>query len=105
MEIADYRVNWSASQRHEKTCLLLADDKTFFARAPLRHAAGFGTIHAEPLKRFTSTRQGTAEAAQGRGNPALAFISMAIMKVNLYIDGFNLYYGMLKGSPYKWLER
>jgi len=23
--------------------------------------------------------------------------------VNVYIDGFNLYYGAVKGSPYKWL--
>ena len=29
-------------------------------------------------------------------------ITMAI--VNVYIDGFNLYYGALKGSPYKWLD-
>jgi uncharacterized LabA/DUF88 family protein len=24
--------------------------------------------------------------------------------VNVYIDGFNLYYGAVKGSPYKWLD-
>jgi hypothetical protein len=24
--------------------------------------------------------------------------------VNLYIDGFNLYYGCLKGTRYKWLD-
>jgi hypothetical protein len=24
--------------------------------------------------------------------------------VNLYIDGFNLYYGALKRTPYKWLD-
>ena len=29
---------------------------------------------------------------------------MVVMKVNLYIDGFNLYYGMLKGTPHKWLD-
>jgi NYN domain len=23
---------------------------------------------------------------------------------NVYIDGFNLYYGCLRGSPYKWLD-
>ena len=23
---------------------------------------------------------------------------------NVYIDGFNLYYGCLKGTPYKWLD-
>lgn len=25
-------------------------------------------------------------------------------RTNVYIDGFNLYYGALKGSPYKWLN-
>jgi hypothetical protein len=24
--------------------------------------------------------------------------------VNVYIDGFNLYYGAVRGSPYKWLD-
>jgi NYN domain len=26
------------------------------------------------------------------------------LKVNVYIDGFNLYYGAVKGTPYKWLD-
>lgn len=26
------------------------------------------------------------------------------MKTRVYIDGFNLYYGCLKGTPYKWLD-
>lgn len=26
------------------------------------------------------------------------------MKTCVYIDGFNLYYGALKGTPYKWLD-
>lgn len=26
------------------------------------------------------------------------------MKTNIYIDGFNLYYGSLKGTSYKWLD-
>lgn len=26
------------------------------------------------------------------------------MRTNVYIDGFNLYYGLLKGGPYKWLN-
>lgn len=26
------------------------------------------------------------------------------MQVNIYIDGYNLFYGCLKGSPYKWLD-
>src|SRR5215469_12613833 len=25
-------------------------------------------------------------------------------RVNVYIDGFNLYYGAVKSSPYKWLD-
>lgn len=26
------------------------------------------------------------------------------MKLYIYIDGFNLYYGCLKGTPYRWLD-
>ena len=26
------------------------------------------------------------------------------MKTNIYIDGFNLYYGCIKGTSYKWLD-
>jgi uncharacterized LabA/DUF88 family protein len=26
------------------------------------------------------------------------------MDTHVYIDGFNLYYGLLRGSPYKWLD-
>jgi uncharacterized LabA/DUF88 family protein len=26
------------------------------------------------------------------------------MLTNIYVDGFNLYYGCLKGTPYKWLD-
>ena len=26
------------------------------------------------------------------------------MKLNIYIDGFNLYYGCLKNTPYRWLD-
>lgn len=29
---------------------------------------------------------------------------MANPTVNVYIDGFNLYYGKLKGQSYKWLD-
>jgi hypothetical protein len=27
-----------------------------------------------------------------------------VAKVNVYVDGFNLYYGALKGTPFKWLD-
>lgn len=26
------------------------------------------------------------------------------MRTNIYVDGFNLYYGALRGTPYKWLD-
>jgi len=26
------------------------------------------------------------------------------MRTHIYVDGFNLYYGALKGTPYKWLD-
>lgn len=26
------------------------------------------------------------------------------MRTNIYVDGFNLYYGSLQGTPYKWLN-
>ena len=26
------------------------------------------------------------------------------MRTNIYVDGFNLYYGCLKGTPYRWLD-
>ncbi len=26
------------------------------------------------------------------------------LRTNIYIDGFNLYYGKLKGTPYKWIN-
>lgn len=26
------------------------------------------------------------------------------MATIVYVDGFNLYYGALRGSPYKWLD-
>ncbi|HEX8197674.1 MAG TPA: NYN domain-containing protein [Pyrinomonadaceae bacterium] len=26
------------------------------------------------------------------------------MKINIYVDGFNLYYGAIKGTPFRWLD-
>lgn len=26
------------------------------------------------------------------------------MQINVYVDGFNLYYGGLRNTPYKWLN-
>jgi uncharacterized LabA/DUF88 family protein len=30
--------------------------------------------------------------------------SLVLMRTNVYVDGFNLYYGCLKGTPYRWLD-
>jgi len=27
-----------------------------------------------------------------------------LVPTNVYVDGFNLYYGCLRGTPYKWLD-
>ena len=34
----------------------------------------------------------------------LLYFPGRLMKLNVYIDGFNLYYGSLKTTPYKWLD-
>ena len=34
---------------------------------------------------------------------AVAFVEM-LMKTNVYVDGFNLYFGAVKGTRYKWLD-
>ena len=39
--------------------------------------------------------------ARGRLERPLLFL---LMKTIVYIDGFNLYYGSLKGTAYKWLD-
>jgi hypothetical protein len=28
----------------------------------------------------------------------------AVMRLGFYVDGFNLYYGAVRGTPYKWLN-
>lgn len=35
---------------------------------------------------------------------ALAYLRSSPMRTNVYIDGFNLYYGALKGTAFKWLN-
>jgi hypothetical protein len=34
----------------------------------------------------------------------LSFLTITMPKTIVYIDGFNLYYGLLRRSPYKWLD-
>ena len=35
---------------------------------------------------------------------SLLFLEKLMYRTRVYIDGFNLYYGMLKDTPYKWLD-
>ena len=35
---------------------------------------------------------------------AFAFLESGLKTTNIYIDGFNLYYGALRKSPYRWLD-
>ena len=43
--------------------------------------------------------------AQGCRKAALAFIwAHSLIRTNVYIDGFNLYYRALRGKPYRWLD-
>lgn len=40
-------------------------------------------------------------------SPPLHFLGLGAvrrLRTNVYIDGFNLYYGLLRHSPYKWLD-
>lgn len=43
--------------------------------------------------------------ASGAGREAILRGGLGgLMKTNVYIDGFNLYYGCVKGTPYRWLN-
>lgn len=50
---------------------------------------------------------------KGRRKPVFSFLEMKMagvvptlvpLRTRVYIDGYNLYYGCLKGTPYKWLD-
>jgi uncharacterized LabA/DUF88 family protein len=43
-------------------------------------------------------------SAQGPLFGAALALFKAIMRTSIYVDGFNLYYGALKGTPFKWLD-
>ena len=47
---------------------------------------------------------GSMLSAQGLlSGAALAILGTGV-RTRAYVDGFNLYYGALKGSPFKWLD-
>ena len=47
---------------------------------------------------------GSVLSAQGRLLGAALAFSGAAMRTRIYVDGFNLYYGALEGTPFKWLD-
>jgi uncharacterized LabA/DUF88 family protein len=44
------------------------------------------------------------EGVRSRPNGRLLCIWRSFLKANIYIDGFNLYYGALRNTPYRWLD-
>lgn len=56
-----------------------------------------------PLARIPPTA--SIGRARGRRQAASAFSALTMAPATIvYIDGFNLYYGRLKRTPYKWLD-
>ena len=78
-----------------------ARPENFFARDHLAPRGGiwYNTHRTRQRAHIPPPRHCRGGARPGQ--PGLS-ISMVTMKVNLYIDGFNLYYGMLKGTPLHW---
>lgn len=52
----------------------------------------------------TTPPTGLGHRAHGGRKPAVALCGPCRLDTHVYIDGFNLYYGLLKGTPYKWLD-
>jgi hypothetical protein len=46
----------------------------------------------------------SANLVRSRLRAASVFRGKGNLKTNVYIDGFNLYYGCIKGTPYHWLN-
>ena len=44
------------------------------------------------------------DRAPGHLRVALCFIWRCEIRANVYVDGFNFYYGCVKKTPYKWLD-
>lgn len=59
----------------------------FFALPTVSKAVSFPELGARPCRKA-----------------GLCFFPGARMKTYVYVDGFNLYYGAVKGTPFKWLD-
>ena len=65
-------------------------------QAILELVAGCGYIVVYTLCGFDRRARGLF------GGPC--FFARALMRTFIYVDGFNLYYGALKGTSWKWLD-
>ena len=54
--------------------------------------------------RLLVTPPAVLTAGRGASSEAPAFSRRSWMRTFIYVDGFNLYYGALKGTPWKWLD-
>ena len=45
-----------------------------------------------------------SSAGRGASSEALAFFGPTTMRTYVYVDGFNLYYGALKDTAWKWID-
>lgn len=61
-------------------------------------------LRKSPLSlRWQGREAASAASALLRGAAELHTVAVAV-RTNVYVDGFNLYYGAVKGTPYKWLD-
>src|SRR6266404_262250 len=65
---------------------------------------GRGALHARQQDAWRRGRRVFPRRARKRARSADFQPGEFVAKVSVYIDGFNLYYGALKGTPYKWLD-
>jgi uncharacterized LabA/DUF88 family protein len=64
----------------------------------------YGQAHTLSLLwSLDTTPAASAQGARPRKRPLL-HIWVLLMKTIVYIDGFNLYFGALKATPYRWLD-
>ena len=52
----------------------------------------------------SDTRRQRAVGSRAAFRSGLCFFWGEALRVRVYVDGFNLYYGALKGTPFRWLN-
>ena len=67
-------------------------------------SAKAGLIPDAITTRLLVTPPAVLTAGRGASSEAPAFSRRSWMRAFVYVDGFNLYYGALKGTPWKWLD-